>query len=395
MKKLILIISLFVISLIASAENKTITVKNGEEFLKALGPDRTIIIASSKPINITEVLDKHSDVDVVKGDTYYNFQSDDTDDRARTSNFVLTYASNFDGNGLQVRNCPNLTIKSKKGMSTLLASPRYVNVMEFINCDNLTLDHVIMGHTEGGYCDKGVIEIDGSNNVHINDCDFFGCGTEGFVFTDCNNVYVNRSCVHDCTYHTMHISGCNTVRFNDCTFRNNEEFNQINIFGSDNVTFTGCVFDELHGPLFEMDTYQHFCGCVFRNCSLEPVTSSFETHEYSIFRHCTTMYGDTPVGKHVVKKPKFKKGKWTDGKTTYYATIDDAYQITLRGEDGKGFVVKCMNADTNEYETASAFGLENPIGIMGAELAEEGGNSFIRILDDGQELIQSLFYVGQ
>ncbi|MBQ0022590.1 MAG: right-handed parallel beta-helix repeat-containing protein [Prevotellaceae bacterium] len=397
MKKLrqVVVLAALFVAVFASAQTKTITVKTADEFMKAIGPNRTIVIDSKNPIVITDALVEWIDAGkIMKGPAYYD--SEDKDESRFDDGSYVTYTNNTDGVGLQVKACPNLTIRSKKGMATLLATPRYVNVMEFRGCDGLTLQNIIMGHTDGGYCDKGVLEIDNCTNVHINDCDFFGCGTEGFRFEDSNNVYVNRSNVHDCTYYTMHVVNCNVVRFNDCKFYNNKEYEQINILGGDVINFTSCVFDNLKGPLFDMTDYQYFNKCVFRNCQIEPIQDEHYPNGYAILRRCSTIYGDTPIPTLNTTKPKFKMGKWSDGLNTYSARYEDDYRVVFRQIDGEGedaFAVMCISADDNDYETAPVFGVDNNMGLLGAKFVDMDGKSYLRILDDGGELIKSFFYI--
>lgn len=395
-KRQILFVAAMLVALISAAatKNKTITVKTADQLLQAIGPDRTIIIDSKSPIIITETLEQWADAGKIEQGPYYYGVEDEKGSFANDAH--ISYNDNTDGIGLQVKNCPNLTIKAKGKSVSLLATPRYVNVMEFYNCDGLHLENVIMGHTTGGYCDKGVLEINGSKNVEIDNCDFFGCGTEGFIFNDCRNIHVNNSSVHDCTYHTMHLDGCFNIRFNDCKFYNNKEFEQINIANSRNVAFTGCTFDNLEGTLFNLNGYQHFIQCEFRNCKTEPVTSDFETHGHSIMRHCTTIFGSAPIGKRTVTKPTIKEGLWSDGKDTFTAKYEDNYSITLVKKGyNEGFGIVCMSADQNDYESKALDGYSNPIGVMVVRTNKENRKDIIQILDDGGELIKSFFYIGK
>lgn len=379
----------------ASAGNKplTITVKNAHDFIKAIGPDRTIEIASKTPLNITDELEKMiASGEIHEGPTYYDVET------AGEVNEKLTYTSNFDGNGLQVRNCDGLTIKGKGKGATLLASPRYVNVMEFINCNFLNIENVTMGHTDGGYCDKGVVEFDGCLEVTINNSDFFGCGTEGFVFESCNRVTVNNSVVHDCTYYTMHVKDCTQVRFNDCTFSKNREFSQINIFGSDDVCFTGCLFDSLEGELFNLDTYYGFYNCTFRNCRIDPIVEdpSFFPNGNAILGYCRTLYGSQKAVAGA-KKPKIKLGLWTDGETIYRVTQTDPYRYIFTSTEGDGdvFAVVCFSVEHNEYSCAPEFPFDNKYGRQVVDVTNDGKRDYIRILDDGHQLVKSFVYNGK
>lgn len=427
MKKIVVSLFFILVSIGAWAQGETITVRTAEEFLNAIGPDRTILIDAKAPLNLTTAINYLVSIGKVdKGATYYDpfnelgipdvdpddpgnrdfksvgmeyMQQTPSDEKFKTKEDgvkleYVTASDHFDGLCVQIRNCPNLTIRSKKGLATLIAMPRYVDVLEFVECHGLVLDHLVLGHTDEGYCDMGVLGLEGCQNVRINDCDLYGCGTEGFILEYCHNVIVNRSNIHDCTYHTMHVSKSDLIRFNDCKFYNNREFTQINTTAADGLMFVGCTFDNLKGHLFGMDDYCHFVQCVFRNCEMDVVKSNFEPQEFAILRHCTTIFGDTPIPDMKVMKPKFKLGRWTDGKQIYTASQMDDYSIILSAPDGTGFGIQCMHAVDNEYEMFNAPDLMNNIGIMGIEVAfNEEGQNFIRILDDGQELIKSLFYM--
>lgn len=384
----------------AMAKDNVIVVKTARQFIEAIGSNRTIVINSKTPLNITAALDEMiEEKRVNEGCAYYNLSPEDCY-LENTEPFPgalenITYASNFDGNGLQIRDVYGLTIKAKKGKATLLATPRYVNVLEFIDCGDITLENLILGHTEEGYCDKGVIEFDGCRYVTMNDSQFFGCGTEGFVFEGCAAVTVNRCEVYDCSYHTMHVKGSYYVRFNDCKFHDNREFEQVSVLWSENVQFTHCVFDNLQGTLFNIDSYQNFYGCVFHDCEIDPVTSDFDLKDNAILRFCTTAYGGTTPS-CPQEKPQFRLGRYTDGSNTFVATKMDDYCLLLTNdESNEGFAVHCVDAATNEYITDFAIECENEYGRVGARLTEKNGQSFIVLLDDGGEPIKNFVYLGK
>jgi len=388
--KLLLLLVAACLALSATAAgNKTITVKNATDFINALGSERTIVIDSKKPLNITEALNKMIDKgEMPIGPTYYDAEE------ALSVNFNVTYCDQFDGNGLQVRGLKDLTIMGKKG-ATLVASPRYANVMEFINCSGLTIENVVMGHTEEGYCDKGVVEFDGCVDLTVNDCDFYGCGTEGFVFNNCYRVAVNRSCVHDCSYYTMHIKDCVLIRFNDCTFRDNREFEQLSVSNSWDIFFTGCAFNNLKGKLFNFTDYVQFFGCSFYNCELPSMQHMDEyfTSDYGIMAYCNYLNGGQPAKPGAVK-PAFKEGKWTDGKTVYIVVKSDDYRYVFTSDEGDSFAINTISVEKNEYTTGFDYPYENKYGRNSVRYSTENGYEFLRINDDGGELIKSLFYIG-
>ena len=378
------------LALEASADGNTINVKTAAEFVNALGPDRTIVIVTNQPLNITEAIDRRvSEGTLPEAETYFNLET------PPAKSARVTYASNTDGNALQVRGCNNLTIRSARGTATLLATPRYVNVMEFIDCKDLKIENIVMGHTQDGYCDKGVLELDRCNHVTINDCDLYGCGTEGFVIDCCNDVTVNRTTVHDCTYHTMHIFRSNQVRFNDCIFRDNREYDQLCVSNCNDIVFTGCLFDNLQGPLFALDDYVNFYSCSFRRCMMQPIDSEFGPQGYAILAYCSQLNEETSAIISV-KKPTLRLGLWTDGKRQYRVTRSDAYRyvFTPLDEPENAFALNCISVKANDYITAPEFPCENRSRLV-ADAGRNGGTDYVRILDDGGVLQQSFRYVGR
>ena len=390
LKTYITALAMLCITLQASAQHNTITVSTAAQFVEALGPDRTIIIATDQPLNITEAIDqKVAEGTLPEGETYY------TPEAPVSATAQVTYASNTDGNTLQVRGCNHLTIRSARGRATLLATPRYANVLEFIDCNDLTLKNLVMGHTQDGYCDKGVLELDRCNHVTINDCDLYGCGTEGFVIDGCHNVTVNRTTVHDCTYYTMHVVRSNLVRFNDCIFRDNRKFGQLCISGSRDVDFTGCLFDNLQGPLFALNDYVDFFCCTFRKCQMQPIDSEYGPQGYAVLAYCTQLPDDSPATINV-KKPAIRPGLWTDGKHQYRVTQADAYRYVFTPTDqpDNAFALNCISVEANDYILAPQSPNESFSRLV-ADAGRNGAADYVRLLDDGGTLLHSFKRIGR
>lgn len=343
--KSILLAGIMLLTANAMQAQKTITVKTAEDFIKAIAPYRTIIIDSKQALDITSVLMHYikcglileletyfyngeeyhhelpdidpDEVDNLMPVEYEEYQGDegDMEEEAQERDIKMRelagyspenlkvekykakkgdkrlkyvfYSSNTDGCGLEIRNCPGLTIKAKKaGSAVLLVRPRYVDVICFAKCNGLKLEGLTLGHTFEGTCDRGVLTLNSCEGVEINDCDLFGCGTEGFIFDYSKDINVNRSRVHDCSYHTLHITGCENVKFNECQFYRNRDFGQLNVYSSTGVNFLSCSFKDLKGELFNLQSKTNFVKCTFKNCKMQPITSSFANHGNAILQNC-------------------------------------------------------------------------------------------------------------
>ena len=251
-------------ALVASAE--TITVSTAEEFVNALGSDRTIVIDAPGPLNITPVVEKLIADNKIRKYDFYN----------GNNNFTgLGYYNMFDGPGLAVVGFKNLTIESATrgdwgGRAEILSSPRQADVLTFNSCAGISLYNLSLGHTNTGECECGVVTLFGCREVTINECDLFGCGTEGLFIKESTDILVQNTVVRDCSYHTMTLAQAHNVYFNNCIFRDNREFSQINVFDSENIMFNECYFTNLKGKLFNVESHTAFFDCTFNNCEYNP-----------------------------------------------------------------------------------------------------------------------------
>lgn len=207
----------------------TVTVDSADEFLRAIGPNRTIRLAPGEYV-LSDVPDRHED--------------------------YLRWDPAFDGKTITVRRLENLTIRGcGDGPVRLLVRPRYAYVLSFEDCRNVALENLVMGHAPAaGYCTGGVLRATNCANLSLRRCDLFGCGTEGLTLAKTTGVAVRETVIRDCTYGIMSMKGCRDIRFARSTFTRNEEFWAVAIHDSRDITFTGCRFtaNRANGkPLFD------------------------------------------------------------------------------------------------------------------------------------------------
>lgn len=241
------------------SKGSKVVVHNAVEFLMAIKSDRTIIIESEDTISLSPAilaLKENGFCEavgiVVQNDGFEDLQNDG-----------LVFYDNYDGIGVAICGINNLTITSNKG-AVIVSSPRYDDVLKFVRCKKTTLSNLVLGHTFEGYCLDGVVSIINSNSVAINDCDLYGCGTEGLIIDGSEKVNCKKVIVRDCSYYIMHVNSSKDVMFSDCNFRNNREFEQINVDENcKNITFDKCIIENNQGTLFKVQS-----DVVFRNCSI-------------------------------------------------------------------------------------------------------------------------------
>lgn len=249
----------------AGKGKKTIYVSNEVEFFKALGSDREIVI---KP-------------------DHYFFLSPDLEDDESCADLGITWVGDamdlapsargvyseevYDGRQLTLKGFRNLTIRGERNVE-IVVRPRYAFVFNFVDCQNVKIENLTLGHTDEGNCMGGVVGMTRCKGVTINHSDLYGCGTYGIEANDCSNVRMERSIIRDCSYGIMVIHNCNGVQFNYCDFHNNKDGVSIND-QSQNILFSNCRATQNNGYLLAG------CGADIRmeNCEIHHISQEMFT----------------------------------------------------------------------------------------------------------------------
>lgn len=220
MKNFVLLtIAFLMVTFLISAQTKVITVNNADEFINAIGSDRTIQL-SGNTLYLSNVSPS------TKG-TNYKFEQ--VNDGYELSIFGV--------NNLKIVGLGEKPVK-------ILTKPTYGNVVSFSNCTNISIENVDAGHgPEKGVCSGGVFRIINSNNFFINSSIMYGCGTEGIYADNVSNLKCTNSTIRSCSNSIMSLYNCNEIEFNKCTFNDNSNYDQININNCINVKFQSCVIE--------------------------------------------------------------------------------------------------------------------------------------------------------
>lgn len=174
----------------------SIEVATVDEFLAAIGPDRTVIL-NGELFDLSSA----SNYGSVGGEYYY-------------------WEMCYDGPQLVIQNVDGLTIQPKAGSAaetTVAAIPRYANVLSFRNCNNIVLAGFTAGHTqEPGSCSGGVLNFEGSNAVRLDGMRLYGCGILGIQAIGCASLDILRTEIYECSQGAGQFSQCDGIRFLDC-----------------------------------------------------------------------------------------------------------------------------------------------------------------------------------
>lgn len=181
----------------SAPEDGVYTVSTPDEFIDAIGSDRTIHVSGG-------TLDLS---------TARSYGKD-------TGNDKCAWEEEFDGYQLVIHDVKNLTITGDGKVATEIATqPRYAQVLYLRSCENVALSGFTAGHTpEAGSCVGGVVYLEGCTGVSIRDVGLYGCGVIGVHTQNCRDVTVANSDIYECSYQGVNFQDSTGIRVANCRF---------------------------------------------------------------------------------------------------------------------------------------------------------------------------------
>jgi hypothetical protein len=254
---------------IADEESKTgttIKVSNAREFLEALGSDRVIEMAPGVYV-------------LSDWDPYY-------DGKEGTASLPsdVRWDGETDGGELRLNGISKLTIRgSDRENVRIVVHPRYSYVLKFENCEDIAIENLQAGHSEGGFCSGGVFAFADSSRISITGVGMYGCGTEGLGLYGVSDMTVTDSSIFECTYAIMTVSGGSNIAFEKCVFRDNKEYWLVNVDRTRNISFADCDFTGNQGrSMFEVSEAAVFVsGTTFSGNDTESPIQGSENVEFT------------------------------------------------------------------------------------------------------------------
>lgn len=122
---------------------------------------------------------------------------------------------------LCVQNVDGLQLLGQ-GEVSLLARPRYAEVLSFSGCADLRLEGLTLGHTqEPGVCAAGVLNCSSCDNVNVEACRLFGCGSVGLTASGCRSLILQSCRIDGCSSGAVMAYNSRDLRFIDCELCDN------------------------------------------------------------------------------------------------------------------------------------------------------------------------------
>jgi hypothetical protein len=172
-----------------------IVVTTVDEFLAAIGPDRTV------------VLDGES------------FCLADAAGYGREDGQYYRWDKVYDGYQLTIVGASGMTIRAAEGRGavTLTAVPRYADVLSYQGCDAVRVSGLTLGHTEApSECSGAVLNYEGCTGVLVDGCRLYGCGTMGVYAYNCTDVALADCEIYECSIGGVTLYAVYSASFGNC-----------------------------------------------------------------------------------------------------------------------------------------------------------------------------------
>ena len=248
-----------------------VVVENVDELMSAID-DYTTIVLMPGTYNLTEWLEETKNKPEIWDWSYVEPEAGEGEQAAEGeseemmgSRFGIYREYVNDGYGIILSEYYGLTLTSAdpEDPAEIVVEPRYADVLSFVDCGNINLDNLVLGHTkEQGYCQGDVLAMHDCWNSDINNCELYGCDTYAFEMRDCSSIRIDGCDIHDCTYGCAALADVYEIRFMHTDFHDCEEFTMFEVNGG-NVDFIDCDFAKLNGNLFSGTARIRLIQCTF------------------------------------------------------------------------------------------------------------------------------------
>ncbi len=152
------------------------------------------------------------------------------------------------------------------GLVEIIQDDVYADVLHFSYCNNVSIDHVTMGHKEAAHCDGNVIEMEYCRDFSLDALDLYGCGTYGICAYYCDGLQMKESIIRDCSYGIMYTGYSSDFNFADCEFKNCREYDSISSYFSE-LSFENCSFKDNYASSGGFVTEHSGNSIYFKGCS--------------------------------------------------------------------------------------------------------------------------------
>jgi hypothetical protein len=237
------------------AQKPTISVSNAIELVRAIGPNRTVVLQ--------------------KGDYLlskaYNVR-----------NQYVEWRESETGRELSLKNLEGLTIRGGAD-SRIVVDSESAYLLDLSSCSKLQFDTVTFARAvaDDAEVTGGGIYLDSCQDVELIRCGFDGKNGYTVEIVDCEGIKLTKCRISDAFYGALYVSGSTQVTVEGSTIRQNDGTPLISVEESSQVTFRTCLFTDNQGGTF-IDIYSDYVtaedigfeSCTFKDNSFDWFSSA-------------------------------------------------------------------------------------------------------------------------
>lgn len=310
----------------------TVTVSTAAELIRVIAPDAHIIL---KP-----------------GD--YNFSALTEEEIGECGRYA---GPDSLANGeITIYNAPGLTLEAEEsGSVRLITENGYADVMTLTLCDGAVLKGLILGHEiEKGDCDADVLRIDTCEDVCVEDCGLFGCGSNGIWAENAGGLTVTGTDIYECTSSIFSLVDTGEAVFDGCRFYDNDGI--FFLWGETEALVRDTEITGNQGLLLQ--GYPENVRVTFRDCAFRdnPDMGAPEDWPCAAFVDCDLPSAPTPVSAGNAYDELIQR---------YRQIVTDPYASSANGAGERCVLVAAQ--DMLEWD-------ENPLTALGYAVEDLSGD---------------------
>ncbi len=171
-----------------------------------------------------------------------------------------------DGVEVIIQNADNLSIVGdveRVADTEIVVEPRYAAIFTFINCNQIDLSFLTMGHTETGECEGNVLDFYDCQNITMSAMDLYGCGVYGIgAYAGTGEMSVYSSTIRECEFGPFDIQGViGKFAFENCSLVDSNGSGYFEKTDECELYFKECIMgqNESNGWYFREDIVTEDC----------------------------------------------------------------------------------------------------------------------------------------
>lgn len=225
----------------------TVTVTNAEEFFNAIAPGATVFLQPGRYDLGAWIAETWA----AQGESW------------NAHHPYVRLQECYDGVEAVVTGADGLNIIGlgrDRGETELVVEARYADVLGFVNCSEVALANLTLGHTDGGDCSGAVVYFENVGSAVLTNLDLYGCGMNGIDSYESGPLTMRGSTIRECSAGPVYrYGGWGEYSFEDCVFTGSD--GGFTFWECPGASFLRCVFGATEYASIAYDAAMSFQDC--------------------------------------------------------------------------------------------------------------------------------------